>query len=48
MVYFNEEWNAPMTREKLIKNGSCCGNGCLNCPYTKPVFKGNKQLCTQT
>jgi hypothetical protein len=22
-----------MTREYLLKKGSCCENGCLHCPY---------------
>ena len=24
-----------MTRASLLKRGFCCGNGCLNCPYTE-------------
>ena len=23
----------PLTREFLLKRGSCCKNGCKNCPY---------------
>jgi len=24
---------APLTREYLISRGTCCGHGCMNCPY---------------
>jgi hypothetical protein len=34
----------PLTKEFLIKRGSCCGNGCLNCPYDPKAKKGNKKL----
>ena len=26
---------APLTREYLISRGTCCGHGCMNCPYTE-------------
>lgn len=43
--YFNENWNTPkMTKEQLIRRGSCCGLGCQECPYTKPRKKGNTKL----
>ena len=44
MYYFNEEWNPPLSKEYLVKRGSCCANGCLNCPYTDPKIKGNRNL----
>jgi len=25
----------PLTKEQLLANGKCCGNGCKNCPYPK-------------
>lgn len=42
--YFNEEWNLPTSKETLIEKGCCCGVGCENCPYTKPIEKGNCKL----
>lgn len=42
--YFNEEWNVPISKEQLVKRGSCCSLGCKNCPYTKPRRKGNTEL----
>ena len=33
----------PLSKEFLISRGECCGNRCINCPYTKPHRKGNKQ-----
>jgi hypothetical protein len=34
----------PLSREFLVKRGSCCSNNCTNCPYTDPKKKGNKKL----
>ena len=31
-----------MSKEQLINHGSCCGNGCKNCPYHPRYFKGSK------
>ena len=28
----------------LISRGSCCGNGCLRCPYEPLYVKGNTKL----
>lgn len=42
--YFNEEWNSPIPKEQLKEKGSCCALGCKNCPYTKPIVKGNGKL----
>ncbi|MCO6500265.1 MAG: hypothetical protein J5I47_07805 [Vicingus serpentipes] len=33
-----------MTREQLIKQGSCCGLKCKNCPYKPKHTKGSTQL----
>ena len=33
-----------ISREQLLKMGSCCALGCSNCPYTKPRVKGNVKL----
>lgn len=34
----------PLSRDILIKIGKCCSNFCENCPYTKPIIKGNREL----
>jgi len=34
----------PIPREQLIKIGTCCGNGCLNCPYEPKHTKGSKKI----
>jgi hypothetical protein len=34
----------PLTKEQLIKRGSCCALGCVNCPYIPKKVKGNKNL----
>ena len=26
----------PLSREFLLARGSCCGSGCINCPYPLP------------
>jgi len=44
MYYFNEEWNIPLSKEQLLRRGSCCALGCRNCPYSKPRIKGNTKL----
>lgn len=31
--YFNEFGQMVLTALYLKERGSCCGNGCLNCPY---------------
>jgi hypothetical protein len=31
---------APLSREVLVAQGSCCGNACVNCPYTPPHERG--------
>ena len=32
----------PLTRDFLLGRGECCGNKCLNCPYTPKHIKGSK------
>lgn len=34
----------PLTREFLIEQGSCCGCGCANCPYTPRWEIGSTQI----
>ena len=31
--YYNAEGYVVLTAAYHIKKGSCCGNGCLHCPY---------------
>jgi hypothetical protein len=33
-----------LSREFLIKQGSCCGSKCVNCPYYPKANKGETQL----
>ncbi|MHB1921696.1 MAG: DUF5522 domain-containing protein [Chitinophagaceae bacterium] len=45
--YFNGAGLLVLTQSYLIKRGSCCGNGCLHCPYPKqeiPVDKRSQKL----
>jgi sulfatase maturation enzyme AslB (radical SAM superfamily) len=35
-----------MTRDQLIKQGRCCGLGCMYCPYTPKHKKGTNVLST--
>jgi hypothetical protein len=35
---------APLSREKLLSFGRCCGNGCLNCPYTPKHTGGSTEV----
>lgn len=34
----------PLSKEQLIKRGSCCGLKCTNCPYFPKAIKGNTTL----
>jgi hypothetical protein len=38
----------PLSRETLIKQGSCCGNKCTNCPYTPKWTKGSTNISNQS
>jgi hypothetical protein len=31
--YYNEQGYMVLTAKYHLDNGTCCGNGCLNCPY---------------
>ncbi|MBS3156419.1 hypothetical protein J4413_04300 [Candidatus Woesearchaeota archaeon] len=33
----------PMSREQLLAQEKCCGNGCLNCPYLPKHKKGSTE-----
>lgn len=34
----------PLTAEFLMGRGTCCGNGCTNCPYIPKHIKGNSTV----
>jgi len=34
----------PLTREQLISQKSCCGSGCMNCPYEPRYVKGTTKI----
>lgn len=36
----------PLPRETLIGQGKCCGNKCVNCPYTPAHVKGSTKIDT--
>ncbi len=40
----NDTGYLVFTSSFLQKRGSCCGNGCKNCPYWPKKKKGNKIL----
>jgi len=31
--YYNEDGYIVLTEKFHLEKGSCCGNGCLHCPY---------------
>lgn len=37
----------PLSREKLLGYGVCCGNKCRNCPYVPKYQPGAKQIASQ-
>ena len=36
----------PLSREKLLTYGRCCGNGCQNCPYTPRHVGGSSHIAS--
>jgi len=42
--YYREDDRVIFTSLFHLQRGSCCGNGCRKCPYTKPHIRGNKNL----
>jgi len=38
----------PLSRETLIKQGSCCNNKCTNCPYSPKWTKGSTDISNQS
>jgi len=39
--FYWEQGRMVMTESYHKRRGSCCGNGCLNCPYKPKHKKGN-------
>jgi hypothetical protein len=35
--------NTPLSREYLLKRGSCCNSNCMNCPYKTNKNMENKR-----
>jgi 2-iminoacetate synthase ThiH len=42
--YYLDKDRVIFTAAFHINRGSCCGNGCRHCPYTKPHKRGNTKL----
>ncbi len=42
--YYDNQGRMVMSEDYHIKRGSCCGNGCLHCPYEPKHERGNKVL----
>lgn len=41
----------PLSREKLLQYGQCCGYRCQNCPYRPKHKKGSREVerpCTKS
>lgn len=34
----------PLSKDLLLSRGSCCGNGCENCPYFPRAKKGSSTV----
>ena len=42
--YYNDNGMMVMTESYHKRRGSCCGSGCLHCPYDPPHQKGNTNI----
>jgi hypothetical protein len=42
--HVDERGNIVFSSLFLLERGYCCGNKCRNCPYSKPVKKGNTDI----
>ena len=42
--YYYDDGNMVMTESYHKRRGSCCGSGCLHCPYDPPYEKGSTNL----
>ncbi|MDJ0840774.1 MAG: DUF5522 domain-containing protein [Acidobacteriota bacterium] len=45
--YFDEKGLFVMTERAHIKRGSCCGSGCLHCPYAPRHGGGGRRLAPE-
>jgi len=46
-LYIKETINRkikPIPKEQHLNRGSCCGNGCLYCPYDPKHEKGSSKI----
>jgi hypothetical protein len=44
---YDDRGRAHLTREYLLAQGSCCGNGCRNCPWPDCGGRGAGELQSQ-
>lgn len=42
--YYNEEGYMVLTETYHLQRGSCCGNGCLHCPYNYENVPENRRM----
>jgi hypothetical protein len=42
--FYIEDGKYVFTKEFHLRRGSCCGNGCRNCPYLPIHKKGNTTI----
>jgi hypothetical protein len=42
--FYIEDGKYVFTKEFHLRRGSCCGNGCRNCPYQPIHKKGNTTI----
>lgn len=42
--YYGDDGNMVMTESYHHRRGSCCGNGCLHCPYTPKHQFGSTEI----
>ena len=42
--YYDNQGRMVMTESYHKRRGSCCGSGCLHCPYEPQYKKGNTTL----
>ena len=45
--FYYEQGNMIMTEQYHLRRGTCCGNGCLNCPYIPKHIKGNSNVTSE-
>jgi hypothetical protein len=45
--YYLENDRVIFTASFHVKRGSCCGNFCRNCPFTKPHRRNNQNVAPE-